>query len=445
MTSEAVQDALFALLERSREAAVESAARTGLPLTEQAKVFAVHFPDPGRDGGWEMGYETVTRSSMANPELSTLILDGVSETTQSERMAVAEALFSQFGQEVFLGAPWEGEQFRSNPTQWIENSLLRSVVSRFLCGLDRLAEPDSPHSSRLVEDIVAFLYTHRIRVIASAVVAGFVASGPVAVENARLRPLSPFEIGAVIAPFTAHMPHNDLNAVQLPLSFWVPRHVLEVEVEAEMEDLRVGLSGAGLRELVLALQLLGFDPRGVGAYREAPVLPWLFGVRGAPLMVGSDTTEARPITAVHLQEAINLAKAFPQGVVDPPRSTETFALHRFALGCSRSSAVDSVVDFVVSMEAALLGGEQGEPTFRFAANGAAFIRRPGPHRRAAYDHLRMLYDLRSRAVHGRKFPAAGELQGASADARAIASEILIRALHEGWPTREVLVQSLMGE
>lgn len=439
----AIKVALLALIERSRRVAIETAERTESPLTENVALLTVQFPDPDSDD-WETRDETVRRSCMANSLMSARLLESVIEATDNERLILAEQLSIQYGQDVFVGAPWEVSTFDREPIRWIESRLIDSLVSEYLHGLGDLSEPDPSFAVRLIADLLKLLDTHRFQVVASTVLGGLLASDPITVGNVLLRPLKPGEIGDIIAPFGACTRPHDLNTVQPSLAFWVPRHVLQAELEADMEDLRVGLGGAGLREVVLALQLLGFDPSGVGTYREGPRYRWLFGVRGAPLLVRSGPVTPRRITPADLEEAISLTKAFPQGAVDPPSSTQTFALHRFALGCCRQNAVDSVVDFVVCMEAALLGGEQGEPTFRFAANGAAYLRPPGTGRREVYDEFRKLYDARSRAVHGRRFPTAGELQPASARGRMFAQEILLKALREGWPTPEMLVESLMG-
>jgi hypothetical protein len=62
-----------------------------------------------------------------------------------------------------------------------------------------------------------------------------------------------------------------------------------------------------------------------------------------------------------------------------------------------------------------------------------FIAESSDQRRPVFRQLRSLYEMRSRLVHGGKYPAAGEIREARSIACELAARGLRRAVHEGFP------------
>ncbi len=75
------------------------------------------------------------------------------------------------------------------------------------------------------------------------------------------------------------------------------------------------------------------------------------------------------------------------------------ALHRFNLGCERVAIEDRIVDYAIAIEALLLDGHS-ELSWRLQLRGAALLGADGKERLAVRDRLKLLYDVRSKIVHG---------------------------------------------
>lgn len=82
------------------------------------------------------------------------------------------------------------------------------------------------------------------------------------------------------------------------------------------------------------------------------------------------------------------------------------SLERFILGRRRDSFLDSIVDYVISLESILLTSN-GSPTYselsyRFALNGSSLFNTCPlkMNKRAAFIFMKNLYDIRSYIVHG---------------------------------------------
>jgi hypothetical protein len=69
---------------------------------------------------------------------------------------------------------------------------------------------------------------------------------------------------------------------------------------------------------------------------------------------------------------------------------------------------------------------------------AARVWKPPADRNAVYRELNVIYDLRSKLVHGSKVPKPEAVDEAARTARSLAAEMLRRGLGEGWPTRQSL-------
>jgi hypothetical protein len=133
---------------------------------------------------------------------------------------------------------------------------------------------------------------------------------------------------------------------------------------------------------------------------------------------------------------------------DPQRSTE-LALRRFNLGCGRDDVADALIDFVIALETLLLPYDEktrrSEMTYRFRMHGAHFISASVSERGLIYDQLGDLYDVRSRLVHGGKFPRPDEIQASERLANGLAARGLLKAVQDGFPDVVYFRRALLGD
>jgi len=218
--------------------------------------------------------------------------------------------------------------------------------------------------------------------------------------------------------------------------FGMERVILQVTEERSKLD-RSSFSGA-ISQVVLALQLIGFELSGRGPIVQSD-LPVRVSIRQAvvPFKVGPLGSTCR-CTAPDLDAALRLVAKMPALGELPQRSSDV-ALNRFRQGCADESAADALVDFVIALEAVLLPPESadvrrdGELRFRLSLNGARLLGSETQQRRQIWKDLRRVYDERSSIVHGgildqqvisELFPVA----------RRLAADVLRHGLTNGWPT-----------
>lgn len=416
MNAGQIVEKLVAVMETVRQAAVEAANALGIPLTHEVTVLTVRFDEEGT--GWSGGDETVVESCLQDDDARQRILDAAFGATSDATQNAAGALVAAFGYPPVPQNVWSAKPEGSEPALWTDKHVVRPTVAEYLRLLRSLDTPDADIATQVAIDLVSHARDKQYEVVISLLVDGLETGADIVeVEGLRVRRLDRFEAGAAAAVHLRR--RRDFDDWHLPthLAFTgtAPRHVIQVRRRTDSEGVRRGIGGGGITAVVLAFELLGFDLAGTGFYSEVPQPRWLAGAsRGAPIQIASHSGDSRSIDAGDLASVWELVAKLPDGAGDHPTTPETFALHRFMLGCARRDAVDAVVDFVIAMEAVLLRGQQGEPTFRFAAQGGAFLEPPGPARRKAFEDLRHLYAIRSDIVHGgTRFPSTA----AAAEAR----------------------------
>lgn len=133
-----------------------------------------------------------------------------------------------------------------------------------------------------------------------------------------------------------------------------------------------------------------------------------------------------------LSDAIDLAGRIPLGAFNPTKREDT-VLHQFAIGASHERAADSLIAFMVALEALFVPSLAGEATYRFRLNGARFLGDSVDMRREYYENLGQLYRVRSKLVHTGS-ASETELRDGRRLARSVAATAITRALREGWPS-----------
>lgn len=104
-----------------------------------------------------------------------------------------------------------------------------------------------------------------------------------------------------------------------------------------------------------------------------------------------------------------------------------------------------MLDFVIALEALLLPDDsRGDLSYRFRLHGAYYLSSSVMERPGIAEQLNDLYKLRSRLVHGGKYPEQEKLSSVRETARDFARIGLIRAVHDGFPTGAEFTQVILG-
>jgi hypothetical protein len=223
----------------------------------------------------------------------------------------------------------------------------------------------------------------------------------------------------------------------------VSKYGLEVR---EAGPKRQQVMGEQLPERVLlALQLFGFEPSGLGEANSWNEPGPSFGIQGRRLKLPRVTGDMQ-CSAAQLERAVALAAKIPAEAFSNPHRKLSLALHRFYQGAVDESTADAIIDFAISLETVLLqGATTTESTLRFRLNGAWYL---SPHdanrRRVMSAELGEIYKTRSTIVHGGKLPAPSALMNTAKMARSLAAEILLKVLDDGWPDASDLEAAVLA-
>lgn len=198
-----------------------------------------------------------------------------------------------------------------------------------------------------------------------------------------------------------------------------------------------------------SLGLHGFFVAGLGAAAFAFLPAWsISGVGSGPIPMAAWATEPRIIGQPALKEIATTLAAVRRHSLGEPRTTKDLALHRFAMGCSRSEPVDALLDHVVALEALLLPDDpqarRGDLSYRFRLHGAHGIA-PSGVRETVWKQLNELYRVRSALVHGGKFPSRQAVHEQATAARSLAAAGLLRAVREGFPDAPLFRRAVLGD
>ena len=131
-----------------------------------------------------------------------------------------------------------------------------------------------------------------------------------------------------------------------------------------------------------------------------------------------------------------------------PRSPQDLALHRYLSGTARPTHADAVLDYAIALEALLLpydrNARHSDLSYRFRVHGAYYLSTDPSGRKRTAEQLRELYDLRSRLVHGGKYPDAVTIERARTQACELLRRGLSRAIITDFPAATDFTNLLLG-
>lgn len=389
----------------------------------------------------ESGSKTEGRVQKVNP----LLLPGVAWTLRAESESdrdspIADLIYRVYGHRADVNVGFYPGLFLERPTEWIAKVLLPATRWEYVTSLQALDRPDEELAVATARKLIQLLEADELTSVTMLPLDGLRASQRIESGRAVLRPITPDEYLELSEPERSYLPGGVLRHARR-FQFHNERTVLEFRHARPKRSQDTG-DISGIRRLIVAFQLLGFDPAGSGQAVTVTEPLRLGAVRGSPIALAEHGAR-RDVGASDLERAVELAERIPAGALTVPRTHEEIAIARFQTAVNERSHSDAIVDHVIALEATLLRSVRDELRFRFALYGAWFLGADRTDRLRLADELKDLYDARSAIVHGTPLPSH-RLEPLAALARSISSATIVRALRQGWPTEQSLVDALFG-
>lgn len=334
---------------------------------------------------------------------------------------------------------------RDDPVEMLMAQFVLAPVLWYLIHLESVDVGQPQLALTLAREVLTVLNEGKLIVRQAIALAGLRTTEDLKHDNVRLRRFTPAERGRFLD--MRDSPYRLVNTLASGFMPVTPAHVLEVDIP--IRDVR-DLGTLAPPRILTAMQLHQLPVVGPGIV-ASQVMPEWYGmsVSGRPIAMQRHEEHPNPTVTSEILESVcaTAEKLKSQRLDDPQRASE-IAVHRFSLGCGRDDASDSLVDFVVSLEALLLpyGDDQrSEMSYRFRLHGAHFIASHVLERSTLFEQLNRLYSIRSRMVHGGVHPSAIEIREANRDAKAISARGLLKALNEGFPDVAYFKRAVLGE
>ena len=400
---------------------------------------------PGDPNNFNAGKRGVERNVIADPHTS--LADAV-PLLDDDVMALAERcaeqvgnlpnadvpFFSPFG----LRSPLVNESDRVSVddsgeeiSQWVLDHLILPASLAHLRRLPSLRSRGDGTAKMFADDVLSVAQARDLAYRVGVPLAGLsVASkgGRIWIDDVGIRSVTPVEAGEYV---------KDLIGMRLGgLRVSCPSAMLELLVRTGRHE-----HNPDCWELVskwlCGLELHGYKIAGtIATYRSNPewVLP---GVMGMPLQLATSVQDAVPIDRREFGKIGDTVKKLGSYSVRAPRSTQDLALHRFIAGLARDTDADAILDFAIALEALLLPYDSqtrhSDLSYRFRLHGAYYLAAKSRDRKSTLGQLRDLYNLRSRLVHGVKYPDRQMIEQGRLNANELARRGLLRAVREGFP------------
>ncbi len=347
--------------------------------------------------------------------------------------------------------------YASDPGGWVARFVLLPALQYHLAALPSITDVNEASASAFAEEVLRVAHDDRLRYRLIVPLNGLALDPPdgqFTADHVSLRPVSDAERGEWLdergGMSQAFMQAGDIAFPEVAAEF----------EESSQRDVAFEAEPGPVTPLVGALQLHGRWVAG-RFYRVQSEPPWLLPARQQlPLTVPGIIGGRSILTAEGFATSIATARVLAGYGIVQPRSSKDLALHRFFAGVARQgvsdflpggadrNATDAVLDFAIALEALLLpydeNARHGDLSYRFRMHGAHFLADEAGQRAALARKLSKIYEVRSRLVHGDKYPSSDEIKTARDDARELARRGLLRAVLGGFPTAAAFNQMILG-
>jgi hypothetical protein len=345
---------------------------------------------------------------------------------------------------VLIADPREADtgpiNFQDDAIDWTLRHLLLPALLGRLGASSRFQRVSTSAARDFAAEVLRVATADDMQYRISLPLAGITVASRIAVANDRVtfRALSPAEQGDLLVGW---------GLMTSNFGVTLPAVALEVTITTRRNE-----HNPDSRELMskwlCAFMLYGYD---VTSYRaQIQSHPnWLLPFSAnAPVALPPHTTtwsRLTPSRAGKLLETVGMLEKYS---ISDPRSERDLALHRFSSGAARSSHADGILDFVIALESLLLpydeDARRGDLGYRFRLHGAHYLSKTKSERPGIAKQLTDLYSLRSRLVHGGKYPSTAEIESGWNAAKQFAQLGLYRAVTEGFPSAGQFKAMLLG-
>jgi hypothetical protein len=419
----------------------------GLPLTVKVTRTVVERPEPA---SWQLESRDETRNILASgraglpaPSLAQREIDTANRCGVMLAKAARETLpfFAPFSSKTWPLIEQSGSgsavpDYRHDPGGWTTLHIVLPALRQRLEGLPRLDHADAAAAGAFADEVLRVAHDDQLRYRILVPLSGLdldVAEGDaISRGHASLRRLSAAEQGEWFE-------YDERQSVWSLVDMEPPQVLLELHVSGPRAAQEI-LSRNQASAVVAAFQVHGFPVAGrlAAEYSDpAWVVP---AVLRFPLTLPGHAKSESAITSRDFSGVLATANLLAGYNLAQPDSPKDLALHRFVAGLARQNDADAVLDFAIVLEALLLpydeNARRGDIGYRFRVHGAHYLAEDPAQRYGLAKQLSDLYDLRSRLVHGRQYPAPDQIAFTRDSARDLARRGLLRALYEGFPTAE---------
>jgi hypothetical protein len=379
---------------------------------------------------------------LLDPKARNLLEHAFPADPTSEALPLAAMLYERFGDAC---RAWQRTLDLSTDREArIARSFLMPARQQYVYGLGRLDQPDLPRANEVAGSIVQLIEAERLVVAQFVPVGGITVSGPIDAGGISVRPLTPQQVSALQK--TVDFGEDSPTMPEIPMRF--TKFISErVGIYVRQEHLKTQEPPADyrLQRVILALQLLGFDPSGVGdTSRWTEPGPPLYRDGGTVRIRDSFPSADKELTRTVLEEVADLSQRIPPETFSSGTVPGSLPLSRFSIAVTERVAADAILDYAIALEAVLLPGISDEVSFRFSLHGALLLEATLATRKNIQKQFKTLYGARCKLAHGEEGGTTKKFTGLAPDARDLCSRALIKSLRDGWPTQGFFDDLVLG-
>jgi Apea-like HEPN len=333
--------------------------------------------------------------------------------------------------------------YDDDPLEWATRQLVLPALWWHLCALPHTNIRDASKALAFADEVIQVALDEHLWYRVFAPLSGMVlqhSSDKMTDGDISIRSISDAEQGEWFMQYS-HTSGRHLMGSE------PPQVVLEVRVPGPRKLQHTPVGGLA-PSLLLAFQLHRYDIAGSYAPEHSDPR-WIHSFAyHVPITLPGRTKnpQATPELAPSEFRAVTETARLLAGYnILQPQSPRDLALHRFALGTARSNAADALLDFTIALEALLLPDDsRGDLGYRFRIHGGHYLAREPHDREGIAEKLQEIYKMRSRFVHGGKYPDQVRISATRDTAREFIRRGLLRAVHEGFPNSETFAQMALG-
>ncbi len=434
---EQLQEQVPAALEAARIEVVARMQAKGHPLSAMMDRLAVI--DRPESNGWSTEWRRQEVGGIRNHRIQTDIGD---DTVQGRVIGLKEQLqplAELLDSETDLGSRPAWLYPQSSGADAILTRYLVPMTMRYLTSLANLANPDDALLNRLLNELEQLVKPDSISRVRQLPIAGITVDTKYSHRSVSIRPLTQLERGTIARRDMVQWDDIGSHADEFQPSVnhvWILPNVL-IEVTNQRPRSEINDKSTLVRKIALALLLEGHEIAGHSVVRAFDLPIWASqGIAGEPLPLSESIAgEPTSVTETSWKRIVKRAYKIPD-FGPGETSRQEIILQRLLRGFGASWQDAGFLDFVVCLEAALLGVDRDELTYRFKLYGSLFLRDIYDPKET-FDRLGTIYKVRSKLVHGA--PVTNDIyQQARKDAKELAVAVVKKCVEHGWPSKDTL-------